>query len=134
MFLGGGGTSRNIFKSKLILFESYYSSHTGENHQLGGSVDGVVNLSIGCRLSVAGPGGGGPGGPDPPLLGHDVGFLTLGPKLDPPFFACRPKMQWRILWMTSHGQCPRGGACEKSCIRAWTPPPFKNPGSAPGYP
>ena len=35
---GGGGTSRNIFKSKLILFESYYSSHrpTGENFQLGG--------------------------------------------------------------------------------------------------
>ena len=25
--------------------------------------------------------------------------------------------------MTSRGQCPRGGACEKSCIRAWTPPP-----------
>ena len=32
---------------------------------------------------VADPGGG---GPDPPLLGHDVGFLTLGPKLDPPLF------------------------------------------------
>ena len=31
--------------------------------------------------------------PPPPFLGHDVGFLTLGPKLDPPpFFACRPKM------------------------------------------
>ena len=27
------------------------------------------------------------------------------------------------------------GACEKSCIRAWTPPPpFKNPGSAPALP
>ena len=27
--------------------------------------------------------------------------------------------------MTSHGQCPRGGgACEKSYIRAWTPPPL----------
>ena len=42
--------------------------------------------------------GGGPGGPDPPFLTHDVGFLTLGPKFDPlldpppPFFACRPKM------------------------------------------
>ena len=25
--------------------------------------------------------------------------------------------------MTSRGQCPGGGgACEKSCIRAWTPP------------
>ena len=50
---GGGGTSRNIFKSKLILFESYYSSHTGENLQLGGSVEGVENLPIGCRLSLA---------------------------------------------------------------------------------
>ena len=80
-------------------------------------------------------GGGGAGGPPPPLLGHDVGFLTLGPKLDPrldppPLFACRPKAKmdpsggsrvcvwqgWsprRPLWMTSHGQCPRGGgACE----------------------
>ena len=44
--------------------------------------------------------GGGSRGPGPPLLGHDVGFLTLGPnmpKLDPlldppPLFACRPKM------------------------------------------
>ena len=40
--------------------------------------------------------GGGPGGPDPPFLCHDVGFLTLGPKwgplLDPLFFAWRPKI------------------------------------------
>ena len=28
-------------------------------------------------------GGRGPGGPDLPFLAHDVGFLTLGPKLDP---------------------------------------------------
>ena len=32
----------------------------------------------------------------PPLLFHDVGFLTLAPKLDPrldpPFFACRPNL------------------------------------------
>ena len=34
---------------------------------------------------VADPGGGGVQGVRPPLLGHDVGFLTLGPKLDPPF-------------------------------------------------
>ena len=41
--------------------------------------------------------------------------------------------------MTSRGQCSRGGVLvnvftppfRKSCIRAWTPPPFKNPGSAP---
>ena len=42
----------------------------------------------GMTDAVADPGGG--GGSGPPLLGHDVGFLTLGPKLgpllDPPFF------------------------------------------------
>ena len=39
---------------------------------------------------MADPGGGvGPGGLDPPpLLGHDVGFLTLGPKVGPPFCEC----------------------------------------------
>ena len=33
--------------------------------------------------AVADPGGGGPGGPDPPppLLGQDVGFLPMGPKV-----------------------------------------------------
>ena len=47
MFLGGGGgTSRNIFKSKLILFESYYSSHTGEHLQLGG---GRLSENWTCR-------------------------------------------------------------------------------------
>ena len=53
-------------------------------------------------------GGGGPGGLPPPFLCHDVGFWTLGPKLDPrlpPPFACRPNLD--------------------------PPPPFTNPGSAP---
>ena len=45
-----------------------------------------------CRRPVADPGGGGQGVRTPPLLGHDVGFLTLGPKLDPPLCACRPKV------------------------------------------
>ena len=37
--------------------------------------------------TVADPGGGVQGvRTPPPLLGHDVGFLTLGPKLDPPPF------------------------------------------------
>ena len=64
--------------------------------------------------AVADPGGGGSRGSGPPLLGHDVGFLTLGPKLgpllDPPpfFFACRPRPKMDP-----------------------PPPPFKNPGSAP---
>ena len=114
----------------------------------------------------------------PPLLGHDVGFLTLGPKLDPPPFSLvdlrcsggsrvcvcdrgdHPPLNLNKviplepdtenlckvcvtetdhppplgMWMTSHGQCPRGGACE--CLHPplqeilyprlrWTPPPFK---------
>ena len=43
-----------------------------------------------CGFNINGGsrGGGGGWGSGPPLLGHDVGFLTLGPKLDPPFFAC----------------------------------------------
>ena len=35
--------------------------------------------------------GGGGGGSGPPFLAHDVGFLTLGPKLDTllaPIFLC----------------------------------------------
>ena len=53
-------------------------------------------------------GGGGPGDLPPPLLCHDVGFLTLGPKLDP---RLPPPLLVDLIW---------------------TPPPFKNPGSAPG--
>ena len=34
--------------------------------------------------------------------------------------------------MTSHGQCPRGGVLVKNPVSAPGPPPFKNPGSAPG--
>ena len=34
-------------------------------------------------VTVADPGGGGSRGSGPSLLCHDVGFLTLGPKLDP---------------------------------------------------
>ena len=111
--------------------------------------------------------GGGVQGVRTPLLGHDVGFLTLGPKLDPPLFllvdprwtpvadpGCVCGGVFQFLWgrMTSRRQCPRGGclwmsksggvfqifwgrmtsrgqcagrgACEKSCIRAWTPPPL----------
>ena len=42
---------------------------------------------LGPTVPVADPGGGGVQGvPPPPILGHDVGFLKLGPKLDPPPF------------------------------------------------
>ena len=75
--------------------------------------------AIGLRLDITDfvnnkqwriQGEGCPGGQDPPPLCHDVGFLTLGPKLDtrlapPPFFLLVDLI--------------------------WTPPPFKNPGSAP---
>ena len=77
-------------------------------------------------------GGGGSRGSGPPLLGHDVGFLTLGPKLEPPPLSLLVDLRWTPaadpgcvcdrgdypaplgMWMTSHGQCPRGGggACE----------------------
>ena len=55
---------------------------------------------------------GGGKGAGPPFLGHDVGFLTVSPKLvplldPPPFWACRPKMD--------------------------PPPLFKNPVSAPVF-
>ena len=45
-----------------------------------------------CAITGADPGGG---GVPTPFLVHYVGFLTLGPKLDPswtPLFSCRPKM------------------------------------------
>ena len=38
------------------------------------------------RIQGGGEGGGSRGSGPSPLLGHDVGFLTLGPKLDPPPF------------------------------------------------
>ena len=45
---------------------------------------------------VADPGGGGRGS-GPPLLGHDVGFLTLGPKLDPPPFFLLVDLRWTLV-------------------------------------
>ena len=133
-----------------------------------------VQVWVTASTPVADPGGGGgPGGPDPPPFGPRCRLFNIGPKVGPPFFACRPKMDPSVgsrvcvcvwqgwspppplgMWMTSHGQCPRGvcacecprvgvffnfseggwrhadnvqgggGACEKSCIRAWTPPPL----------
>ena len=46
----------------------------------------VAKLSYSCLMA----------GPEPPFLAHDVGFLTLGPKLEPFLgppvcFACRPR-------------------------------------------
>ena len=55
--------------------------------------------------------GGGSRGSGHPLLGHDVGFLTLGPKLDPALFSCRPKMD------------PSGGSRVCVCDRGDYPAP-----------
>ena len=67
-----------------------------------------------CVYSSGGSGGGGVQGvrTPPPLLGHNVGFLTLGPKLaPPPFFACRPKTD------------PSGGSRVCVCDRGDHPAP-----------
>ena len=96
-------------------------------------------------------GGGGVQGvrTPPPLLGHDVGFLTLGPKLDPlldpppPFFACIPKMdpsggsrvcvcqEWgcfSIFLRADDGtrtMSKGGGVLVKNPVSAPAPPPFQ---------
>ena len=80
------------------------------------------------RLCSGGARGGVQGVRTPPFWAT-VGFLTLGPKLGPPFLLV--DLRWTPvadpgcvcdrgdnpaplgMWMTSHGQCPRGGgACE----------------------
>ena len=43
-------------------------------------------------------GGGGSGGPDPPFLAHDVGFLTLGPTLDPLLWLVDLDLRWTPLF------------------------------------
>ena len=72
----------------------------------------MLNVGLAGR-PVPDPGGG--QGVRTPLLGHDVGFLTLGPKLgpllNPPFFACRPKMD------------PSGGSRVCVCDRGDHPAP-----------
>ena len=52
-----------------------------------------VSLDLNEKVFLIRHSGGSRGGVQgvrtpPPLLGHDVGFLTLGPKLDPPFCEC----------------------------------------------
>ena len=45
-------------------------------------IDEAGHTKASIHPAVADPGGAGCPDP-PPFLGHDVGFLTLGPKLDP---------------------------------------------------
>ena len=102
-----------------------------------------------CRLFNIGPKVGPPLGP-PPLFAclrwtpvADPGCVWQGWSPPPPWNVddvTRAMPKGGCLWMsksggvfqffwgrmTSRGQCPRGGgACEKSCICAWTPPPLK---------
>ena len=115
----------------------------------------------------------GGGGPDPPpLLGYDVGFLTLGPKLAPPFLRVDLRCSGGSRGGGDRGDHPplelvpnvqewgcfsifrrvddvtqtmsKGGGVLVNVFTPlqeivyprlrWTPPPFKNPGSAPAWP
>ena len=69
-------------------------------------------------------------GSGPPLLGHDVGFLTLGPKLDPPFLLVDLRCSGGSrgdpgvitplgMWMTSHRQCPTRGGGVLVNVQEW---------------
>ena len=82
-------------------------------------------------------GGGGPGGPDPPLLGHNVGFLTLGPKVGPPPFVNVQEWGCFSIFLMADDvtrTMSKGGVLVKNPVSAPGPPPFKNPGSAPASP
>ena len=65
--------------------------------------------------TVADPGGGGVQGVRTPLLGHDVGFLTLGPKLDPPPFLL-VDLRWTPV---------ADPGCVCVCVRGDHPPPLE---------
>ena len=79
------------------------------------------------RSVSGGSRGGGPGGPDPPLLGHDVGFLTLGPKLDPPPFV--NVQEWGCFSISlraddvTRTMSNGGGVLVKNPVSAPGPPP-----------
>ena len=82
------------------------------------------------RVSVADPGGGGSrgSGPPPPLLGHDVGFLTLGPKFDPPPFCECPRVGVFFNNFSEGGwrhadNVQGGGVLVKNPVSAPGPPP-----------
>ena len=95
---------------------------------LGGLAISLVHIIILLILIVQWriQGGGVQGVRTAPLLGHDVGFLTLGPKLDPPPFVNVQEWGCFSNFLRSDDvtrtMSKGGGACEKSCIRAWTPP------------
>ena len=96
---------------------------------------------------------GGGQGVRPPPFGPRCKLFNIGPKVGPPLgppppFSCRPKMTpvadpgcvcvTGVLVNVQEWGCfsnflraddvtrtmSKGGACEKSCIRAWTPPPL----------
>ena len=83
---------------------------------------------------MADPGGGVQGVRTPPPFGPRCRLFNIGPKVGPPPFV--NVQEWGcfsiflrsddVAWTMSKG----GGACEKSCICAWTPPFQKSSGSA----
>ena len=63
-----------------IKYHIYYSLYTGCDRQHNYN---TITAKQYRALYSSGSRGRGARGSAPPLLGHDVGFLTLGPKLDP---------------------------------------------------
>ena len=73
--------------------------------------------------AVADPGGGGGSrGSGPPPFGPRCRLFNIGPKVGPPPFCECPRVG--VFFNTPHNVQGGGGACEKSCICAWTPPPL----------
>ena len=64
---------------------------------------------------MADPGGGSRGSGPPPLLGHNVGFLTLGPKVGPPPFVNVQEWGCFSIFLMADDvtqTMSKGGACE----------------------
>ena len=91
------------------------------------------NIFISAFSSGGSRGGGGVQGV--PLLGHNVGFLTLGPKVVPPPFVNVQEWGCFSIFLRSddvtRAMSKGGGVLVKNPVSAPGPPPFKNPGSAP---
>ena len=79
----GGGRLPVLETMQTVLFPEESIANSYNMKATHGS--GTLNESVAKLYTpVADPGGGGSRGSGPPLLGHNVGFLTLGTKLDPP--------------------------------------------------
>ena len=89
-------------------------------------------------MCSSGSGGGGSRGSGPPF-GPRCRLFNIGPKVGhAPFFACRPKMQWRIQgtdypppWNMDDVTRAMSKGGPRVLVNVFTPPPSGNPVSAP---